>query len=320
MNLSQLTEKIKNRYKVSAEEAIYLYHNMQVDELSESANQLRKVFDGNKFETCSIINAKSGKCSENCKWCAQSKFYKTSVEAYPLLEIDEIIKVAKHNANHGVERCSLVTSGRKMDTRDIEKIIPIYEYMRDNIDIKLCASMGLLEKTELQKLYNAGCRRYHCNLETAPSFFSTLCSTHTIEDKIQTIKWAQEVGMTICSGGIIGMGETAEQRIELAIILRELNVDSVPINILNPIKGTPLWGTELLKDEDILKTIAIFKIIHPRARIRFAGGRVLITHIQDRAVHGGISAAIVGDLLTTLGIDMEKDLKMLKFREYCSLD
>lgn len=311
----QLTEIIKNRYKVSAEEAIYLYNNVPVDELSESANQLRKAFDSDKFETCSIINAKSGKCSENCKWCAQSKFYNTSVEVYPLLEIDEIIKIAKHNAIHGVGRCSLVTSGRKMDNSDIEKIIPVYKYMRDNIDIELCASMGLLEKNELQKLYTAGCNRYHCNLETAPSYFNTLCSTHTIEDKIQTIKWAQEVGMTICSGGIIGMGETAQQRIELAIMLRTLDVDSVPINVLNPIKGTPLEESELLSDEDILKTIAIFKIIHPRARVRFAGGRVLITHIQDRAVNGGVSAAIVGDLLTTLGIDMEKDLTMLKFRD-----
>lgn len=313
MNLNELTKKIKNGYRVSTKEAIYLYENVSVDELSKNANLLRKAFDGEKFETCSIVNARSGKCSENCKWCAQSTFYKTFVEVYPLLGMDEITTIAKYNAHHDVGSCSLVTSGRKLDTNDIQKIIPVYEYMRDTIDIKLCASMGLLEKTELQKLYNAGCNRYHCNLETASSYFSTLCSTHTIEDKIQTIKWAQEVGMTVCSGGIIGMGETAEQRIEFAMLLRDLDVDSVPINVLNPIKGTPLEKTKPLSDEDILKTIALFKIIHPRARMRFAGGRVLISHIQERAVNGGISAAIVGDLLTTLGIDMQKDLAMLKF-------
>lgn len=314
MNLSQLTERIKKGYRITSEEALYLYKNITVEDLLQSANELRKVFHGETFESCSIINARSGRCSENCKWCSQSIFFKTSIEVYPLLEKEEIVEMAEYNASRGVMRYSLVTSGRKMNKKEIQKVVPIYEYLRDNINIGLCASMGLLDKESLQELYNAGCKRYHCNLETAPSFFSTLCDTHTIDDKIKSIKWAQEVGMTICSGGIIGMGETAEHRIELAMILRDLDVISIPVNVLNPIKGTPLEDTLPLSDEHILKTIAIFKIIHPEASIRFAGGRTLIAHIQERAINGGVSAAIVGDLLTTLGIDMEKDLTMLKFQ------
>lgn len=311
MNFNQFTESVKNGYRVSAVEALELYRNSSVEELSECANKLRKFFDAEKFDTCSIVNARSGRCPENCKWCSQSKYHSTNIETYPLLESEKIIDMAKNNANHGVGRYSLVTSGRKMSETEIDRVVPIYKYMSENVDIKLCASMGLLLKPELQKLYDAGCSRYHCNLETAPSYFSTLCSTHTINDKIRTIKWAREVGMSICSGGIIGMGESDEQRIELAMALRDLDVDSMPINVLNPIKGTPLEGSAPLSDDDILKTIAIFKIIHPRASVRFAGGRTQIMHIQKRAINGGVSAAIVGDMLTTLGIDMAKDMAML---------
>ncbi|MFI3261529.1 MAG: biotin synthase BioB [Rikenellaceae bacterium] len=312
MNLGELEELILKEYAINSEEALYLYENMPLNELLSLARELSKKYDVKEFDTCSIINARSGKCSENCKWCSQSKFYNTNIEIYPLLEADKIINMAQHNANSGVSRFSLVTSGRKMSTAEIEKIAPVYQYLKDNVNIELCASMGLLGKAELQKLFDAGCKRYHCNLETAPSHFDNLCTTHTIEDKIETINYAKEVGMTICSGGIIGMGESAEQRIELALLLRSLEVDSIPMNVLNPIKGTPLEASKPLSDEDILRTFAIFKIIYPKAVIRFAGGRTLITRIQERAVQGGVSAAIVGDMLTTLGIDMKTDLVMLK--------
>lgn len=312
MNLTLLKESIKNGGFIDEKEALFIYKNMPLDELLAFANELSLANDPREFDTCSIINARSGRCSENCKWCSQSKFYSTNIDVYPLLEAQKIVEMAQNNASCGVGRFSLVTSGRKMSKAEIEKVAPVYQYLKENVDIELCASMGLLDKSDLQKLYDAGCERYHCNLETAPSYFETLCDTHTIEDKIKTIKAAREVGMTICSGGIIGMGETAEQRIELAMLLRELGVDSIPMNVLNPIKGTPLEGSLPLSDEDILRSFAIFKLIYPRAIIRFAGGRTLITKVQERAVFGGVSAAIVGDMLTTLGIDMKTDLKMLK--------
>ncbi|MFI3267898.1 MAG: biotin synthase BioB [Rikenellaceae bacterium] len=312
MDLDELEELITKEYTINSEEALFIYKNMPLEQLLALARNLSKKYDAKDFDTCSIINARSGKCSEDCKWCSQSKFHNTNIEIYSLLDGQKIIEMAQNNANNGVGRFSLVTSGRKMSTLEINKIVPVYEHLRDNVKIELCASMGLLTKVELQKLYDAGCKRYHCNLETAPSHFSTLCSTHTIEDKIKTISYAKEVGMTICSGGIIGMGETAEQRIEMAMLLRELKVDSIPMNVLNPIKGTPLENSSPLSDEDILRTLAIFKVIYPKAVIRFAGGRTLITQIQKDAVLGGVSAAIVGDMLTTLGIDMKTDLEMLK--------
>lgn len=312
MNLDKLEELIIKDYAVSDEEALFLYKNMPLEKLLALASALSRKYDPKEFDTCSIINARSGKCSEDCKWCSQSKFYSTNIEVYPLLEAEKIIDMAKNNANCGVGRYSLVTSGRKMNTAEIDKVVPVYEYIKQNVDIRLCASMGLLGKKELKKLYDAGCERYHCNIETAPSFFSSLCSTHTMEDKLKTINFAKEVGMSICSGGIIGMGETAEQRIEMALKLREMKVDSIPMNVLNPIMGTPLEASKPLSDEDILRTFAIFKIICPKASIRFAGGRTQITHIQEKAVNGGVSAAIVGDMLTTLGIDMKTDLAMLK--------
>ena len=172
--------------------------------------------------------------------------------------------------------------------------------------------MGLLRKPELQKLKDAGVERYHCNIETAASHFPSLCSTHTFEDKLRTIRDAQSIGMKVCSGGIFGMGETLAQRIEMAFALRELGVDSIPINILNPIEGTPLYGSKPLSDEDVLVSIALFRFINPTAHLRFAGGRNLISQIQEKALCAGVSAALVGDYLTTLGASIEQDKAMFK--------
>lgn len=215
--------------------------------------------------------------------------------------------MAQHNASKGVRRFSLVTSGRAMTDGEIEKSCAIFNEIGRNTDMALCASMGLLTKPQLRRLYECGVKRYHCNLETAPSFFRELCTTHTTEDKIRTIRGAQEVGMEVCSGGIIGMGESLAQRIELAITLRELGVKSIPLNVLNPIKGTRLEGTAPLSDEEMLRSFAIFRIVCPDAHIRFAGGRLLFKHLERRLLHGGVSASIVGDMLTTSGSAIDRD-------------
>jgi biotin synthase len=211
------------------------------------------------------------------------------------------------NRQKGVERFSLVTSGRALSNSNVKKACSIYRAISQKSDIHLCASMGLLSFDALQQLKSAGVEHYHCNIETSPSLFSSLCTTHTFEEKVNTIKAAREAGLLICSGGIIGMGETMEQRIEMAIALQQLEVNSIPINILNPIEGTPLSGNQMLSDEEILTTIALFRFINPRAHIRFAGGRNLIAHIQSKALRAGVSAALVGDYLTTIGTNIDED-------------
>ncbi len=292
-------------------EALDLAKRVNTQEFLARADELRKKAFGNKFETCSIMNARSGRCPENCKWCAQSAHNHTDAEVYPLVSAQEAIDFAKVFSDAGVKRFSLVTSGRTLSDSDVAKTAEIFKRLKKEMNIGLCGSLGLLTKSQLQILKDAGMTRYHCNLETAPSNFANLCTTHTMEDKLQTIYWAKEIGLQICSGGIIGMGETFEQRAELAAKLWEIGAMSIPVNILIPIKGTPLYGTPDLPDEEILKSLAIFRIINPDAQIRFAGGRLKIRHIQREALKCGVSAALVGDMLTTAGAGMKDDFDML---------
>ncbi|MFI3321409.1 MAG: biotin synthase BioB [Rikenellaceae bacterium] len=307
-----LEKKIKEGYEISLEEVVELVNLEDKSLLYEMADRLRQHFCGHYFDMCSIINARSGECSEDCKWCSQSRFHNCKISVYPLVSATECDKMAKNNESKGVRRFSLVTSGRTLSDRDVEKSAAIYKELSSKYSMELCASMGLLNEKQLRTLVDSGVTRYHCNMETAPSFFPTLCTTHTVEDKLQTIAAARKVGMKVCSGGIIGMGESVEQRIEFAMFLRELAPDSIPINILNPIKGSKLENQAPLTTEEILTTMAIFRIVNPRASIRFAGGRgALPVEKQLAALRAGINGAIVGDLLTTIGDkDIESDKKM----------
>ena len=286
-------------------------NSTELTELLEIANKLRKKNSGFDFQSCSILNARSGHCSEDCAWCSQSKFHKSTVEVYPLVDTNNAVSAAKENADLGIKRFSLVTSGRAMSESETLKAAELYNDIRSSVNIKLCASMGLLNKEKLQKLYDAGVTRYHCNIETSPSFFPKLCTTHSFQDKIDTIKAAQEVSMQICSGGIIGMGETMADRVEMAVTLNELGVKSIPINILNPIKGTALENQTPLEPHEILRTIAMFRIVNPYADIRLAGGRATLGDTVAQALSAGVNGAIMGDLLTTLGASVEQDKKTI---------
>lgn len=310
--LAQLEQKIRDGYAVGHDEAVELTATQAVAELAALADRLKRHFCGAGYEACSILNARSGRCSENCKWCSQSAHYAAGVEVYPLVDLSEALAAARANEALGVKRFSLVTSGRTMSREEVERACGIYEAIRGQVNIGLCASMGLLDEGQLRRLRAAGVERYHCNLETAPSFFPTLCTTHTIAQKISTLRSARAAGMELCSGGIIGMGESRAQRIELAIALREAGVDSIPLNILNPIPGTPLEGMQPLEDEEILLTAAMFRIIHPRAQLRLAGGRVRIGHLVEKLLRGGVGAMIVGDMLTTLGSSAREDMETLR--------
>lgn len=309
MMVEKLKQKVLAGMAITTQEAMNLATCSNKQALYDAANEIREKLCGNKMDLCSITNAKSGNCSENCKWCSQSAKHKTNIEKYSIVNKEQAVKEAIDNRAKGVHRHSLVCSGHSASDKLIEELIPIYKEIRAKSDMAVCASMGLLKKKQLQQLKEqGGIDHYHCNLETAPSIFHRLCSTHTIEDKIETIKYAQELGINVCSGGIIGMGETIEHRIELAFTLRDLNIQSIPINILNPIEGTALENQAPLSEEEILTCIALFRFINPTAKLRFAGGRMQLKAFEDKALKAGINSALTGDYLTTTGSDIQQDV------------
>lgn len=309
--MANVLQQIKNNTPLTPSQILEITLNTPLEELLSMANEIRQHFLKNDFDSCSIMNARSGMCSENCKWCSQSKFHNSDVEIYPLVNDSQAIEHATDNHCKGIRRFSLVTSGRTLCDAEVDKAYRLYQAIGARCTIKLCASMGLLNHEQLQKLYDAGVRRYHCNIETAPSFFPELCTTHTTQEKVATIKTAQKVGMEICSGGIIGMGETMAQRVEMAFFLRDLGVNSVPINVLNPIKGTALESQPALSDQELLRSFAMFRLVLPDIHIRFAGGRTLFNHLVKKALQGGVSGAIMGDMLTTIGASVAEDKKMI---------
>lgn len=283
-----------------------------IDALLKGAQQITAKFSPRKFDSCSIVNARSGRCSENCKWCAQSAHFSTGCDTYDFIAAEDAHRIARYNAERGVGRFSLVASGRSVKGAALNHMCQILKDVAEQDGISTCASMGLLSADELQKLWDSGVRRYHCNLETAPSFFGRLCTTHTIDDKLRTIRAAREIGFEVCSGGIIGMGESRRQRMELAITLRQVEPHSIPVNILSPIPGTPLENVEPISEEEILLTLALFRFAHPKVQIRFAGGRARLSRETSlRALKIAVNGGVVGDLLTTIGSTIADDQKLV---------
>ena len=297
---------------VSKEIAMQLMQVSDLNALCDAADRITKAFHNNSFDSCSIVNARSGMCGEDCKWCAQTTRHKTGCQTYNILDEEETLRAARLNESTGIRRFSLVTSGRSVSDRDLDNFIHIIERLRKETDLHLCVSMGLLSEFQLSRLKDAGIERYHCNMETSERMWHKLVSTHSQDDKRKTIEAARRNGMAICSGGIIGMGETVEDRIDFAIMLRDMNVDSVPMNILNPIKGTPLENTPLISEEDIIRCAAVWRFILPKQVIRFAGGRGRLSKANmKRIFQGGVNGAIMGDMLTTIGNTIREDLELI---------
>ncbi len=297
---------------ISKEEALALIGTPHLDALCDAADRICKAFHSNIFDSCSIVNARSGMCGEDCKWCAQTHRHDTGCVTYNFLDEEKTMQAARLNEETGIRRFSLVTSGRAVSDRDLENFIQIIKRLKEETNLHLCVSMGLLTEPQLERLKEAGIERYHCNMETSERMWPLLVSTHSQADKRRTIEAARRQGMAICSGGIIGMGETEEDRVDFAIMLRDMGVDSVPMNILNPIKGTPLQDTPLIDEEEIVRCAAVWRFILPKQVIRFAGGRGRLSkENMKRIFMGGINGAIMGDMLTTIGNTVREDIEMI---------
>ncbi len=311
MNIvEELKEIVQKGGKISAEQAILLY-DQPLELICSAADRIREQFCGKGFDICSIVNGKSGKCSEDCKYCAQSSFYHTKTDEYELLGTEEILRQARYNKRRGVLRYSIVTSGRCLNEREVERMCETVRKIKTEVKIEVCASFGLLRKDQFRKLKEAGVSRVHNNLETSRRNFHNVCTTHTFDDKISAVKDAMAAGLEVCSGGIVGLGETKEDQVDMAVTLRELGVRSIPINMLNPISGTPYAENPMLTMDDMKRIVAVYRFILPQASIRLAGGRGLMEDKGEGCFRSGANAAISGDMLTTSGYTIETDMDMI---------
>ena len=311
--ISDMVRRICGGYRLTREDPfVQSMLTCPLPALEEGAGQLQRHFCGNHIDFCTIINGRSGRCSENCKYCAQAACHHTGCEEYGFLDQETIIANARANQEAGANRFAIVTSGRALVGEDFEKALAAYSRMKKELTIDLCASHGILSREQLHRLHAAGVTSYHHNIETSRRFFPQICTSHTFDDRIRTIKAAQAEGFCVCSGGIIGMGETWEDRINMAFTLQGLGIESIPINALMAIPGTGMEGRKPLPAEDILRTIALFRFINPTANIRLAAGRKLLPQNGATALKAGASASITGNMLTTSGTTIKEDMEMLK--------
>ena len=289
------------------------------EEIIEVAHELTKRVWQGRVSFCSILPAKRGLCGEDCAFCAQSVHHNCDIDPIALddWDLQDILRYVRAMQAHGVDRFSLVTSGERLSVQDFDKTLAIYDAIRSEIDIELCASLGSLDAERARMLKERGITRYHHNVETARAFFPSICSTHLYEDKLETIALAKSAGLSVCSGGIFSMGESMEQRIQMAFELKALQVDCVPINILSPIPGTALEHQVLPPARELLRSIALFRLILPRIDLRFAGGRQgALKDLEYEGYRAGINSAIIGDFLTLNGTDCTEEIKQIRARGF----
>lgn len=291
------------------EELIRLY-NLDLEELLKVSSMYVK----DEVEFCSLINARNGKCSQNCKYCAQSSHYNTEIETFPLVETDDVKNAAFDSLKNGASRFAIVTSGKTPDESDFEKMLEMIKELNKIDGLKSCASIGILNEEQAKKLSESGLTRFHHNINTAESYYKEVCTTHSFEERINTCRLVKKYGMELCCGVILGMGETEEQRIEMAMTLAEIQPDSIPINILMPIAHTPFENyIDKIDEENILRTLAVFKIANPKAVLRFCGGRMRLSkENQKKALENCVEGIMVGNYLTTIGAKPQQDIVMVQ--------
>ncbi len=299
--------KAVDKKNYTKEELLRLY-NLPLEELLEESSK----YMSNNIEFCSLINARNGKCSQNCKYCAQSSHYCTNIESYPLVDIQEVIKAAKESKENKVSRFAIVTSGKTPDEgRDFQIELDMIKAINEVGGLKSCASIGILNEEQAKQLAQAGLKRFHHNINTCRSYYPEVCTTHSWDDRLNTCKLVKKYGMELCCGVILGMGETIEQRVEMAMELAEIEPNSIPINILMPIPETPFENYhDKIDEENVLRTMAIFKIANPKSVVRFCGGRMRLSQEnQELALKTCVEGILVGNYLTTVGREPHEDLE-----------
>lgn len=312
--IEKLRDKVLNGNSLSQEDARWIatVEGVELFDLLSAANRIRNVFRGDEADLCSIVNAKSGACPEDCSYCAQSSNSSADIPVYTLINKDIVLERARDAKMSGVKRFCIVTSGRRVGRSELAEIASMLSAIR-KMGLLPCATLGLLNEEELSLLKDAGLERFHHNVETSERFFPEICRTHSYQDKIRTIRAVRSVGLSLCSGGIFGMGETWQDRIDVAFALKELNADSVPINFLIPIKGTPLGNMDIMHPFEALKIISLYRFILPEKEIRICGGRMqVLGELNSMVFMAGADGLLTGDYLTTTGRTFEDDLKLIR--------
>lgn len=312
--IDNLRGRVLNGYSITKTEALQIstIQKTEMFDLFAAANRIRQTFRGDSVDLCAIVNAKSGACPEDCSYCAQSSKSKTETAIYPLINKNAVIEKAKEARDAGVKRFCIVTSGRKIGKNELKEICSMIKDI-SGIGLLPCSTLGLLNKDELKFLKDSGLERYHHNLETSERFFPEICRTHTYSDKLNTIDAAMSAGISVCSGGIFGLGETWEDRIDMAFKLKELPIDSVPINYLIPVKGTPLGEQDMLNPFEALKIVSLYRFILPQKEIRICGGRMqVLGEFNAMVFMAGADSLLTGNYLTTTGRTFSDDLKLIK--------
>lgn len=311
--IKQYQRKVLDGGLLTKKEALELAEE-PLEELCRAADEIRRHFCGNAFDICAVISAKGGPCSEDCKFCSQSGKNPSCKEVpqFPLLSTEELMEDAKQKDKQGIMAYCIVSSGKVLPMQDVDKLCESLRQLGKTTNLRLCGSLGLLDKERLEKLRDAGLEMVHNNLESSESYFQKMCSTHTYGEKKATIQAAQDAGLQVCSGGLFGIGETMEDRIELAIQERELGVTSIPVNMLDPVPGTPFENTQPLRTDDTRRIVALFRFLLPKAFIRLAAGREYLEDKGKSCFLSGANAAISDDFLTTMGISIETDFQMLR--------
>jgi biotin synthase len=317
MAIADIFEKTITGTGCTRDEALWLANECALDVLLKHTDAIRRHFFGNEIHVCAIVNARCGACSEDCAYCAQSSHHDATPKPYPLLKPEEILAAAKRFETSCAENFSIVTSGPCVSGAEFDAIAEAVALIRNQTSLKPCVSLGNISAAQVKTLVAAGLDRFHHNLETSESFFGRICTTHTFRERVEMLRRAKEAGAVVCAGGLFGMGETWGDRIDLALALREIGVDNVPVNFLVPVPGTPLENIEPLGADEGLRIVAVLRFLLPRATLRICGGRpTTLGAKQEKMFRAGANAFMTGDYLTTPGLSPDDDLRLL---EKCGL-